>query len=78
MDRRLDPVLGRHVIVGHTRIMGCCVFTWREFEGRADRTVEVREDHCERCVAEIARLGYALRGAGTPQEHEVDGHGNTG
>ena len=60
-ERLINSLPRQHVLVGLTRTLECCVFTWHELEGSTERTVELRDDHCERCIAEIARMGYTLR-----------------
>jgi CheY-like chemotaxis protein len=40
---------------GITRVQGCCLFRWFEREGGA-RTIEIRDEHCANCIAEIRVL----------------------
>ncbi len=43
-------------IVGIIKVMGCCLFTWREQENGGTRVVEIESTHCERCIAELKKM----------------------
>jgi hypothetical protein len=38
-----------------------CTFTWTLDAEDEQRTVLVRSDHCEQCIAELRRRGYRLK-----------------
>jgi len=49
-------------LVGLVRIREHCTFTWRRATPSAEVSVEVRETHCTKCVAEARFRGYRLLG----------------
>lgn len=48
------------LLVGLTRVRNHCTFTWQEPEGGGTRSVEIRPNHCDRCIAEVRERGYRL------------------
>jgi hypothetical protein len=56
-------------LVGLIRIRNHCTFTWHKPEDSDQGSVEVRSDHCPKCMAEVQRLGYHL------DRPESDGEG---
>lgn len=47
-------------LVGLVRVREHCTFTWRKATPGAPASVEVREDHCPQCLADVRRRGYRL------------------
>jgi hypothetical protein len=41
--------------VGLIRLNDCCLFTWSSAGEGRPRTIEIRAEHCERCIAELLR-----------------------
>ncbi len=42
-------------VLGQTRIRGHCTFDWREPIDDTSRIIELRDHHCDRCIAELRR-----------------------
>ena len=49
-------------LVGLVRIREHCTFAWRRALPGGEVSVEVRDTHCPRCVAEVRQRGYRLLG----------------
>ena len=47
-------------LVGLVRVREHCTFAWRKVTPAAPASIEVRENHCPQCVADIRRRGYRL------------------
>lgn len=41
----------------------CCDFDWEEPEGGDERVVELRPEHCARCIEELRSQGVRFRRA---------------
>jgi hypothetical protein len=47
----------RFEIIGVIKVRGCCLFTWRDPDSDSGpRQIEVTDEHCERCIAEVQQI----------------------
>jgi len=55
------------VVVGLVRVREHCLFTWRATTREAEKRVTVEPEHCDACIADLPRLGYAVETEGKPR-----------
>jgi hypothetical protein len=44
-------------VQGSIQIRQHCTFSWRQPESAYQRIVDIENDHCETCIAELVRVG---------------------
>ena len=59
-----DDQLYKRPLVGLVRVREHCTFAWRKVSPRTPASIEVRENHCPQCVADVRQRGYRLLAPG--------------